>query len=90
VTEVITTCLKPRSSAASAILPGSSSSIACALPFLTEQKLQPLVQTCPKIRNVAVFKEKQSNMLGHLASWQTVLTANSFNMLLVVFTHELL
>lgn len=38
------------------------------------QKAQLRVHTPPRMRNVAVPLEKHSNMFGHLALWQTVLS----------------
>lgn len=35
-------------------------------------KAQLRVQVLPRMRNVAVLREKHSNMFGHLALWQTV------------------
>ena len=42
------------------------------VPFSIAQNRQSRVQQSPRIINVAVIFEKQSQILGHLASWQTV------------------
>jgi len=51
---------------------GSSGSTGGGLPGETLQNLQFRVHSDPKIIKVAVFLEKHSNILGQLASWQTV------------------
>ena len=54
VTEVMTTCLSPRLTAARATRSGSSASRTSGRPGVMLQKAQLRVQTCPMIRNVAV------------------------------------
>src|SRR5919107_65802 len=72
-TEVITTYLNPHSLIALATLSGSpASSKTTGLPLLTAQNLHPLVHMSPMIIIVAVPVPQHSDMLGHLASSQTV------------------
>jgi hypothetical protein len=51
---------------------GSSGSGNKGVPGDTLQNLQLRVHSDPSIMKVEVFCEKHSNMLGQLASWQTV------------------
>ena len=71
-TEVITIYLKPHSLIALATLSGSPASSKNGLPLLTAQNLQPLVHMSPMIIIVAVPVPQHSDILGHLASSQTV------------------
>src|SRR5919107_6111965 len=75
-TEVITTYLKPHSLIALATLSGSPASSKNGLPLLTAQNLQPRVHMSPMIIIVAVPVPQHSDILGHLASSQTVLRFN--------------
>ncbi|MGC4006079.1 MAG: hypothetical protein QM811_24355 [Pirellulales bacterium] len=72
MTDVITTCFKPKRSAASATRSGSSSSSSSVLPRGTEQNPHGRVQTFPRIMNVAVLLDQHSLRLGHFALSQTV------------------
>src|SRR5215212_237731 len=71
-TEVITTYFNPHSLIALATLLGSSASSKTGLPLLTAQNLHPLLHVFPIIIIVAVPVPQHSDMLGHLASSQTV------------------
>ena len=51
---------------------GSSGSTGSGFPLRMSQKGHDRVQTLPRIRNVAVWREKQSPMLGQLALSHTV------------------
>jgi len=48
-------------------------------PFGTEQKVQPRVQTLPRIMNVAALREKHSWMFGQRADSHTVCRCNRLN-----------
>src|SRR5919202_512351 len=71
-TEVITTYLNPHSLIALATLSGSPVSSKIGLPLLTAQNLHPLLHVFPIIIIVAVPVPQHSDILGHLASSQTV------------------
>src|ERR687886_1180353 len=71
-TEVITTYLSPHSLIAWATLSGSPASSETGLPLSTAQNLHPLLHMFPMIIIVAVPLPQHSDILGHLASSQTV------------------
>ena len=76
-TLVITTCSSSICATASARRLGSSGSNASGVPWATAQYAQFLVQTAPRIMNVAVRCSQHSPTLGQRASSQTVLRLSS-------------
>src|ERR1700733_47111 len=85
VTDVITTCLRPSRTTASATRAGSSICTTSVLPLGTEQKPQGRVQTFPRIMNVAVRCDQHSVRFGHFALSQTVSSRKSSMTLLVKY-----